>query len=195
MADNKKNKKKNPYTIYWIYAGIALAIIAVQLFMSSGKTSTIQSMGTFSELMEEGYVENVKLIRNEGRVDFKLTDAGVEAIKGDGLPAEIQNGDKTKLRNAVQNRGTSFGKTSNPSFSFKIADASSFREDFNRINQERAEQGENKVPDYAVEDEINYFSGIISFLLPILIIVVIWLFIMRRMSGGGAGGGSAKKAA
>ncbi len=188
MADNKKNKKKNPYTIYWIYAGIALAIIAVQLFMSSGKTSTIQSMGTFSELMEEGYVENVKLIRNEGRVDFKLTDAGVEAIKGDGLPAEIQNGDKTKLRNAVQNRGTSFGKTSNPSFSFKIADASSFREDFNRINQERAEQGENKVPDYAVEDEINYFSGIISFLLPILIIVVIWLFIMRRMSGGAGGG-------
>lgn len=188
MADNKKNKKKNPYSVYWIYAGIALAIIAVQIFMSSGKTSTIQSMGTFSALMEEGFVENVKLIRNEGRVDFKLTDAAVKAINGDNLPEDIAKGDESKLRNAVQNKGTSFGKPSNPSFNFKIADAGSFREDYERINQKRVEKGEYKIPDYTVEDEINYFSGIISFILPILIIVVIWLFIMKRMSGGGAGG-------
>ena len=30
----KKNKKKNPFSIYWIYAVIGVAIIGIQLFMS-----------------------------------------------------------------------------------------------------------------------------------------------------------------
>ena len=31
MADNK-NKKKSPFSIYWIYAAIGIAIIGFQLF-------------------------------------------------------------------------------------------------------------------------------------------------------------------
>src|SRR5690606_18871068 len=41
---------------------------------------------------------------------------------------------------------------------------------------------------YSSETEHDYMSGILSFLLPILILVALWLFIMRRMSGGSGGG-------
>ncbi len=42
MSD-KKNKKKSPFSIYWIYAAIGVAIIGVQLFMSSGSDTEIGS--------------------------------------------------------------------------------------------------------------------------------------------------------
>ena len=40
---NKKNKKKVPFSIYWIYAVIAVGIIAFQIFMSNSANTNIKS--------------------------------------------------------------------------------------------------------------------------------------------------------
>jgi cell division protease FtsH len=184
--DNKNNrnnnKKKNPYSIYWIYAAIGVAIIGVQLFMSSSTTKELQSKETFVELMEEGFVENVILWRNVGRVDFKINEPGVNAIQ----QGDFSGSDFDLIKRAVNNSGNAMGSAS-PKFSFVIASSEAFITQFESINDKRKEGGFDPIP-YKVDEEHNYFGDIFGFLLPIIIIVAIWIFIMRRMSGGGGGG-------
>lgn len=184
--DNKNNKnnknKKNPYSIYWIYAAIGIAIIGVQLFMSSSSTKELQSKETFKSLMEEGYVSDVILWRNVGRVDFKVTDAGVQSIK----QGDFSGSDYKTIERALSSGGNTMG-TASPTFSFDIASTEAFIQEFQDINDKRKAEGFDVV-DYKVDEEHNYVGQIFSFLLPIIIIIAIWMFIMRRMSGGGGGG-------
>ncbi|MDX1651934.1 MAG: ATP-dependent zinc metalloprotease FtsH [Brumimicrobium sp.] len=184
MAKNNKNNKdkKNPYSIYWIYAAIGIAIIGVQLFMSSGSTKELQSKESFKILMSEGYVKDVILWRNVGRVDFKVNDSGIQAIK----QGDFSGSDFKTMERALSGSGTAIGSAS-PKFSFDIASTEAFIKEFEEINDRRKQEGFEKI-DYKVDEEHNYVGQIFSFLLPIIIIIAIWMFIMRRMSGGSGGG-------
>ena len=42
-----KEKKKSPFSIYWIYAALGFALIAFQLYVSSDSVATIKSRETF----------------------------------------------------------------------------------------------------------------------------------------------------
>lgn len=181
----KGGKKKNPYTIYWIYAAIGLAIIGVQLFMGSSTTRELRSKETFKTLMENGYVEDVTLWRNVGRVDFRISDEGIQAIEqGNFSGSDFEN---IKRGLAQQNnRGVSTNVS--PKFSFDIASVDVFLNEFDELNNQLKESGKSRI-DYKVDEEHNYIGQIFSFLLPIIIIVAIWLFIMRRMAGGSGGPG------
>ncbi len=183
--DNKNNGKKNPYTIYWIYAAIGLAIIGVQLFMSSSTTRELRTKETFNTLLREGYVDDVVLWRNVGRVDFRINEGGVEAIKrGDYSGVDFEN-----IKRALTDQGgRAVATPAYPKFSFDIASTEVFINEFDEISRNRKEEGLPAV-DYRVDEEHNYLSQIFGFLLPIIIIVAIWLFIMRRMAGGGGGPG------
>ena len=182
---NKGNdKKKNPYLIYWIYAAIGIAIIGVQLFLGSNPTQKIQSQRTFLQLMEDGYVENVTLWRNVGRVDFKLSDEGRVAING----GDYSGGDYDLIKRVLEGSNNSFA-ASDPKLSFDIASVESFLKDFDKVNDDREKNGFEPVS-YRVDEEHNYIGQIFSFLLPIIIIVAIWMFIFRRMSGGIGGRGN-----
>lgn len=186
-GDNRNNKndgKKNPYMIYWIYAAIGLAIIGIQLFMSSSTTRELRTKETFKTLMVEGYVEDITLWRNVGRVDFRINSSGVDAIKqGDFSGTDFDN-----IKRAVTSEGGSgLGGRATPKFSFDIASTEAFINEFDEINKNRKEEGYPTL-DYRVDEEHNYIGQIFSFLLPIIIIIAIWLFIMKRMTGGGGGG-------
>ena len=185
--NNKNNKddkgKKNPYSIYWIYAIIGLAIIGVQLFMSSTTTRELNTKETFNTLMKDGHVEDVTLWRNVGRVDFKITQSGTEAIKrGDYSGSDFEN-----IKRAVSPDSRGVGGGATPKFSFDIASTEAFINEFDEINKLRQQKDFPRV-DYRVDEEHNYVGQIFSFLLPIIIIIAIWIFIMRRMTGGGGGG-------
>ena len=52
MANNK-NQKKSPFSIYWIYGFIAVAIIGFQMMSSFDSSSKIGSQQTFFELAEK----------------------------------------------------------------------------------------------------------------------------------------------
>jgi cell division protease FtsH len=183
-GNKNKSPKKSPYAIYWIYAAIGLAIIGVQLFMSSSATRELRTKETFNTLLAEGYVEDVVLWRNVGRVDFRINENGAKAIqRGDYSGADFEN-----IKRAITDGSNTAVATSNfPKFSFDIASTDVFINEFTEINNERKE---NNLPvtDYRVDEEHNYVGQIFSFLLPIIIIIAIWLFIMRRMSGGSGGG-------
>lgn len=178
MAENKNNKK-SPFSIYWIYAIIGVAIIGFQLFMSSAGTASLKSENTFLYLAKEGYVEDVLLV-NKVRVDFKLTEEGEKFIKSS------KKGEYKPLRESL-NKGSRMG--GKPVFSVKILDAGTFTTQIKELNEELKAEGK-EVVEVIPEEEVNYFGQILSFLLPIAILVVIWLFVMRRMTGGSGGGGA-----
>lgn len=177
MADNKNNKK-SPFSIYWIYAIIGLAIIGFNIFMSSSSNVAIKSEDTFFELAKNNYVEDVKLV-NKVRVDFKLNPNGEKYVKSS------DEGRYRKMKEQL-NRGNRFGSTSTE-FSVKILDASTFTMTMRELNEELKAEGKSTII-IESEEEINYFSSILSFLLPIIILVAIWMFVMRRMTGGSSGG-------
>jgi ATP-dependent metalloprotease FtsH len=186
----EKNKKKNPFSIYWIYAAIAVAIIGFQLFMSSGNRITINYSTTFDDLAIHGFVRNVKMV-NKGRIDFKVTDEGKQYI----LSSNEQQYESLKSH---LKKGTNM-RSNDPTFELKIIDAANFethiRQDINlSVKEENKQRAKNKKPLLPIvevmdTEEVNYFESIFSFLFPIVILVVIWMFVMRRMTGGGGGGG------
>src|SRR5690625_2549395 len=179
------NKRKNPYMIYYIYALIGIVLIGSNIFMNSNPSKKIHYKNTLMELMKEGYVENVILWRNVGRVDFHINEEGKKAIQED----EFSGADFQAIKSVLDNSGRSLGST-NPKISFDIASTDVFIREFDQVNEQRKAEGYDLVM-YKVDEEHNYLGQILSFLLPIIIIIAIWVFIMRRMSGGmGAGGGA-----
>ena len=187
--DNNKGKKpaKNPYMIYWIYAAIGLAIIGVQLFMSSSSQTELRTKETFKVLMENGHVEDVILWRNIGRVDFRLSSKGVESFKQGDYNKEQLGADFDNINRALSPERQRGMGNNIPKFSFDIASTESFITEFKESNDKRLEKDLARL-DYKVDEEHNYIGQIFGFLLPIIIIIAIWVFIMRRMTGGGGGG-------
>ncbi|NRA11011.1 MAG: hypothetical protein HRT57_03535, partial [Crocinitomicaceae bacterium] len=76
----KKDKKKSPFSIYWIYAVIGVAIIGVQLFMSSSSSTPVNTDEVFFEIVQAQGIEEVDFI-NRDRIDFKLNEAGEKFVK------------------------------------------------------------------------------------------------------------------
>jgi cell division protease FtsH len=175
---SEKKNKKSPFSIYWIYAIIGVAIIGVQLFFSSGSSVTVNKESTFFALAEQEYVEDVQLV-NKSRIDFSLTNDGEKYVK------ETGEARYSSMRKALkQQKRIGQGELI---FTVKVTEASSFMTKFNKMNDEFIAQGKTPI-EIEAKDEPNYFGSIMSFLLPFIIIIVIWLFVMRRMTGGGGGG-------
>ena len=125
MADNKE-KKKSPFSIYWIYAIIGIAIIGFQLFMSSASSVTVNTEEIFTALARQGYVEDAKLV-NKVRVDFLLTDEGFNYVKN-------SKEDEYEVMREALKRGS--GVNGEITFSVKIMDAGTFSSDLKLINSE-----------------------------------------------------------
>jgi ATP-dependent metalloprotease FtsH len=183
------NKRKNPFSIYWIYAIIAIGIIAFQVFLSSSGSIPVKYQSVFFNLAENGYIQDAKLV-NKVRVDFTVSKDGRSFLMRSTESQYSAIREYLKKGNAVTK--------GDPIFELNIIDAANFELQVKEINERIKDQNkllakENKPLLKTVElvdvEEINYFSSIISFLLPIIILVAIWLFIMRRMGGGAGGGG------
>ncbi|PWL27760.1 MAG: peptidase M41 [Fluviicola sp. XM-24bin1] len=189
MSDNK-NKKKSPFSIYWIYAAIGVAIIGVQLFMSSGSETEINSQKVVIELWEQDFIDKMVIV-NRDHLDFTLTKEGRAFVK------TSEEARYKKMRDALKKGNTLGGEIE---FTLKLGSVETFERRLDERREEikdeiakaeaAGEETDLKVPSVDTEskDEVNYFSGILSFLLPLIIILAIWMFVMRRMTGGGGGG-------
>ena len=184
-----ENKKKSPFSIYWIYAVIGVAIIGFQLFMSSAGHIPVKYKSTFFDLAEKGFIQDAKII-NKVRLDFTITKEGKKYLVN-SKEAQFKS-----IKQALTKGNTV--KKGDPVFELNIVDAGNIELQVTELNKTIKEQNiklksENKAPlptiELIDEEEVNYLGNILSFILPILILVVIWMFVMRRMSGGGGGGG------
>ncbi len=184
-----ENKKRSPFSIYWIYAIIGIAIIGFQLFMSGAGRITLKTSDQFKELAYQGFIKDAKIV-NGSRLDFTINEGAKDFINKQTDP-------NYKAIQQHLNESNNI-KKGDPVFEFRVIDAGnieneikSINDSLQRLNAERVKQGKPELKKVQLEyvEEINYIGNIISFLLPIVILVAIWMFVMRRMSGGGAGAG------
>jgi cell division protease FtsH len=187
MAEGS-NKKGSPFSIYWIYALIGVAIIGYQIYFGYSNELTLNNQNTFFELAENGYVKDVHLV-NKVKVEFKLNEDGKTFVK------QTSESKYKLLKKALTDSKVKRGEQE---IEFKIADAGVFQNQVNELNKEIKRNNTTKATNknktvapvnVAVIDEPDYLGSIISFILPILILGFIWFFVMRRMTGGGGGGG------
>ncbi|GAA0757380.1 ATP-dependent zinc metalloprotease FtsH [Psychroflexus lacisalsi] len=170
-ATQKKNENKDPkkpkFNSYWIYIGIIVIFLGVQLFGGSGfsdpeKTSPAQ----FEKFLKEGDVDKVNIIKNSRIAEIFLT---TEA--------------KSKPEHSGSDDEQVFASSGGPDYSFEFGDLQNFENTIEKIKEEK-----NLNTQVYYETRSNYFSEILIGLLPIILIVGIWIFIMKRMSKGGGGG-------
>jgi cell division protease FtsH len=183
------NKKKSPFSIYWIYAFIGITLIGYSLFMSSAGEIPVKYESTFFDLAEKGYVTEAQLV-NKVRVDFKVSNQGLKYIKN-SKEDQYQG-----LKKYLSSKSPI--KSSQPIFIHNVVDAGNFDADLSELNKKieaenfiKKQKNQKELPTVQLVDveEVNYLMNILSFLLPILLFIGIWMFVMRRMSGGGGGGG------
>ncbi|MEN9997710.1 MAG: hypothetical protein RI922_700 [Bacteroidota bacterium] len=188
MAEGN-NKKKSPFSIYWIYAFIGITLIGYSLFMSSAGEIPVKYESTFFDLAEKGYVTDAQLV-NKVRVDFKVSNDGIKYIKAS------KEDQYRAMKKYLDDKSPI--KAAQPVFNHNVVDAGNFDADLSELNKKitaenliRKQKHQRVLPVVELVDveEVNYLMNILSFLLPILLFIGIWMFVMRRMSGGSGGGG------
>jgi ATP-dependent metalloprotease FtsH len=179
MSENQE-KKKSPFNIYWIYALIGIAAIAISIFTSSSNVVELKQ-DVFFSLADSSYVSDVKIVNRE-RVDFKITEEGRKFVTESKKPSF------EKLKK-ILNPAKKTAQSKNPSLQFKIADPGNFLSRLDETNKSLQALKKPTINSEPVVEE-NYLGAVINFLLLPVILIVVWLVIMRRMSGGAGGGGS-----
>lgn len=159
------NNNKKPFNFYWIYAVIGIALISLNLFNWQGGSSTI-TPSDFENMVVKKQVKEVVIV-NHKVAKVYLTD---EALQ---VPPH-----KEKVKKPVMGGAQNIG----PHYTFEIGSGDVFDADLKLWSKEHQLK-------YKYTTEEDWFGGILSLILPILIFVGIWFFIMKRMSGGAGGGG------
>jgi AFG3 family protein len=163
------NGKRPKFNLYWIYGIIALAFIGIQIFGTGSKPLEINFQQFERDMLVAGDVEKVEVVNREVARIY---------IKQDRLHLPKYE--------ELFDRGFASAARSGPHYFFTIGSVELFEQRL-REAQEDFEQREIVSVNYVTERD--YFSDILSWVLPIFILVAIWLFIFRRMSGAGGGGG------
>lgn len=165
-----EEKKKSPFSIYWIYAALGIALISFNIFMNSTPAATVKYKESLMELVDIKGVKNVKII-NQSKAEFQLKNQGVKYVN------ETNKLDFPKMKKMIK---TSKGKPTAVTFELENIGSPT---NFEKALDDRGYH------DYQNETEVNYLGDILGYLLPFVIIIIIWMFVMRRMSGGSGGGG------
>jgi cell division protease FtsH len=165
-----EEKRKNPFSVYWIYIAFVLVLVSTHLYINSETTTTIKYKETLLDLVEAKGVKQIKIV-NQSTARFQLRKNASTYINS------RKNLDFPKLRKLLANKNAQPSK-----IVFELENIG------NHANFEKA-LDERGYHDYENVIETNWIAQILGYLLPFGIIVLIWMFVMRRMSGGGGGAG------
>lgn len=169
--DDKGQRRGPRFSIYWIYALIAVILIGYN-FLSLGSADVTQTteLEFKKNMLLQGDVEKMDLVRNKEIVRVY--------IKNDSLLTKPFY--KEKFKNNVPNNIN--GK---PVFEFPVADIKSFEE---RMSQLYKDNNIQEVP-VKPTNEGEWFGPIANTLVTILLFVGLWVLLMRKVGGGPGGSG------
>ena len=168
-GNNDKNPRKGPrFNIYWIYAIIGIILISMQFVSFSGSPREISFQEFKDNILQSHDVDKLVVV-NKKTVEVY--------IKPDRLK-------DPKYKDVAQ--GNFNAPNPGPHYQFTIGSVDSFNE-----NLKEAEKDANysKHINVLYDDRTDWFSGIIQFILPILVLIAIWVLLMRKMGGGAKSGG------
>ncbi|MFZ1314513.1 MAG: ATP-dependent zinc metalloprotease FtsH [Chitinophagaceae bacterium] len=168
-GEDPQAPKKGPrFSIYWVYAIIFAVLIGFQLFgpltPNMAKTNELE----LKNMIAKGEVEKYMIIDNRKVVRVYLTVAGIKS-------------NEVKLKEVsgkIPEKG--------PHMSFKITSGDAFKKEMSDYYKENPTVQQVV---FDVDNERDWFGGILQFLLPVLLFVGIWILLMRKMGGGAGGGG------
>ncbi len=170
--DKLPDKNLKPkFNSNWIFAILALSIIAFQLFYGGKSTPKAQTRD-IKEMIAKRDIERIVVVNKEF-AEIYLNKQALESGRYPNLP---KNG----------NNGIGLG-VSKPNYIYNIGDISTFQS-FLLEEQKNAGYEEKDYVYPESETRHNYLSDILGWILLPLLFIFVWIFFMRRMSGGGAGG-------
>lgn len=170
--DNKKSGLKKPkFSVYWIYAIIAILFIYIFNSNLGQKAKKITPHMFETEMLANQDVDKIVIInRDMAEIYLKpevIDDPRYQKYFGKGLSSPSRRG---------------------PHFFFQIGSIDLF---FTRLEEIQENVPDNEKVRYSFETRKNYLGDILTYLFPLAILVLVWVFIFRRMSGGSGGSGSA----
>lgn len=174
MADKKDNKpllpNKAPRGNYQIWVILAtLAVIFGVVYMNTSAKLKEKSLDELREMVKNGDVKEVVLVKNRDLVEVTLTS---EALNN------------AKYKNDITT-GPWNNSDSGPHFEVRIVDKGNFDDRFTEFLNSVAQ---NKRPKYTSTERSDYFSQFVSWGILFLLLLGFWM-LMRRMTGGGGPGG------
>jgi cell division protease FtsH len=169
-GDDKTPRKGPKFSIYWIYALIAVVLIGTTLMQNSPDANSTTELEFRQKMLEQGDVEKLDYVQNKDLVRVH--------IKKESLSKPFYT---TKIKRP------STAVTKGPHFEFRITNWEGFEQrmqDFYKQTPAIAEVPTNSVT------EGEWYGPLGSTLLTVLLFVGLWVLLMRKMGGaGGAGGG------
>ena len=171
------NNRKGPkFSNYWIWAILLATVIGFAMFGPFTKRTETITVGEFKEMLRKHHIERYVEIPNKNLVRV--------SIRKDSLGPYLDKLPTNAISNKKDEKPPQFSFESNERFREEILD-------FKKQNPADFPPGEaDKYDPYYVQKDSTWFSGILNFLLPVLLFLAIWILLMRKMSGGaGAGGG------
>lgn len=173
-GNNKGNGPGDPrrrFNFYWIYGIIALIFIAIQILSSFGSNIAKTNFDDFSEMINRGDVEQVKII-NEKVVQVYLNE---EALSSDAEAyKDLEQGPLNNPKG--------------PHFTFEMP-YEAFKENMAYFYERNPDLRDKRITP-VFEERRDFWGDSLGYILPLVILIGVWIFIMRRMSGGGAGPGA-----
>jgi cell division protease FtsH len=183
MARNERNSNKSPRRTggdeattqrprfsTWIYLAILLALMVHFFIFYPGSESNDIEYSTFLEYVEEGQVERVEVV-NDTRIRGLYTPEAVQSGAVQVAPAT----DNNLLGDATGEERRRFTTT-------KPGDHELTQ--FLRDHNEEARAAEGSVVEFTATQEENWFGGVLTWVIPLVIIVALWIFLIRRMNPG-----------
>lgn len=172
-GDDKPNRKGPKFSIYWIYAIVAVVLIAANLFNMTADAVKTTELEFRQQMLAKGDVDKLDLIKNKELVRVY--------IKPDSLS-------KPFYAEKIKRPTTGFSK--GPQFEFTVTDWESFNASQNQFFTDSAANPLRiqKVPEN-VTNEGEWFGPIANTLVTIFLFVGLWILLMRKMGGPAGGGG------
>jgi ATP-dependent metalloprotease FtsH len=164
------NNQKPKFNSNWIFAIIAVSILAFQFIFNSKPAEKITT-GELKEMLVNRDIQDIVVV-NKDYAEITIKDSAVKAGKYPKLPKGSNN----------------FGlTTAKPVLIYNIGDLSKF---------ETLVYETQKAAGFADKDLIypentkrkNYLGDILGWILPLAFFLLLWMFLMRRMTSGGGGG-------
>ena len=161
-ADNNGNRmsdRRNRFSL-WIYLIVFLALLANFFIFLNNEDQNAIEYSEFLDYVEKGYVEQVVII-GDTHIDGLYTEQAVNERK-------VETSDKPSQ---------DFLGTKSEEFGRRFITSKSKEEPITELLR-------SKGVAFSFKQENNWFGGVLTWVLPLIVIVALWMFLIRRMNPG-----------
>ncbi len=182
---NDPEKKKNKFSIYWIYGIILLALILYNVMRTVSTAGIEVNQGYLTQLIKAGDVVEDRSLESD--------KTGLVVVRNKNIARMFLNKDSVAKKDAFyktflsEEEYTVLKKSLAPQVYFNIAKDADLDKSLKEFYATEPGIQKQIFPNYTEEGEV--FGDLIKTLLPILLIGLLFIMMMRKAGGAGGAGG------